>query len=350
MTGAANTEGGAALSPLEDVHFAQIEVTTRCNFTCGFCAGRHMEQRDISLQTFEEVLRSLPSLQAIELQGEGEPLLHPDFFLMAQKARARGISVYTITNGSLFDRDTVERLLDADLGKILISIESPDPERFAEIRGGMLDKVLRGIRLLIERRNERGLTTPKVGFAVTVMRDTRQEFPAILALYDTLGLDGGIGFQELKAMEVYSRNYAGELQAQLLSEEEVFVVKAQRNASPELQRVVAAARAYPGFYDRLFAGVDLRERKCPWLAQGIYVSAGGNALPCCLSKDEARDTFGRLSSEHLLEVAAEREKMRQELADGSVPKACRGCSLVSIFEKVSPGFGASGAVRLPLVP
>jgi hypothetical protein len=36
----------------------------------------------------------------VSLQGEGEPTLHPDFFLMADEVRAIGSRPYTITNGS----------------------------------------------------------------------------------------------------------------------------------------------------------------------------------------------------------------------------------------------------------
>src|SRR5262245_45883400 len=59
------------------VRFLQIEPTTRCNFTCGFCAGRAMAQTDLPFERFAETLDSFPAVEHIELQGEGESLMHP---------------------------------------------------------------------------------------------------------------------------------------------------------------------------------------------------------------------------------------------------------------------------------
>src|SRR5262245_23353808 len=113
-----------------DVGFVQIEPTTRCNFTCGFCSGRHMPQTDLDYDLFEETLERLPGLKHLELQGEGEPLMHPRFFDMLEAAQRRDVSTYFITNGSFLDRTTVERILLAGVKHIAVSIESPDADTF----------------------------------------------------------------------------------------------------------------------------------------------------------------------------------------------------------------------------
>lgn len=82
----------------------QIEITTRCNFDCFYCAGRLMRQGDMSYGRFREILQrqvvenGIPKV--VSLQGEGEPTLHPDFFRMAQLVREVGSKPYTITNGT----------------------------------------------------------------------------------------------------------------------------------------------------------------------------------------------------------------------------------------------------------
>src|SRR5436853_394055 len=121
------------------VHFLQIEPTTRCNFTCGFCCGRSMEQGDLPLERFVAALDTFPDVRHVELQGEGESLMHPRFFDMVGLCRGRGIKVSLITNGSFLSREVAGKLLDAGIEKVSVSMESADARTFREIRGGKLD-------------------------------------------------------------------------------------------------------------------------------------------------------------------------------------------------------------------
>lgn len=158
------------VTQIPEIEFAQIEPTTRCNCTCGFCCGRSMEQRDITLETFAKTLDAFPNLKHVELQGEGEPLLHHDVFEMARMLRSRDVSVSIITNGSqLLKRNAIPQILDLGLEKVSVSIESADAETFKKIRGGKLETVVAGIRELIQERNRRGLARPLIDFAVTVL-------------------------------------------------------------------------------------------------------------------------------------------------------------------------------------
>ena len=104
--------------------FAQIEPTTRCNYRCGFCAGRSMRQGDLDWQVFERFLSSNPNLRHVELQGEGEPLMHPRFFDMVAACRARGIKVSLISNGSMLSESAIDRLIEGGVDSIHVSLES----------------------------------------------------------------------------------------------------------------------------------------------------------------------------------------------------------------------------------
>ena len=199
--------------------FAQIEPTTRCNFTCGFCAGRFMRQGDLPYETFERFLAHNPRLRHVELQGEGEPLMHPRFFDMVAACRARGIRVSLISNGSFLGPEQVDRLIEAPVESIHISLESSDPEEFQAIRGGKFSKVLTGIRLLMERRREFGKVRPVVGFSVTVLKRTVGAMDGIVALYRELGLDGGISIQPLQDMDCYAKNYTEGILAELIPDD-----------------------------------------------------------------------------------------------------------------------------------
>ena len=82
----------------------QIELTTRCNFDCFYCAGRDMPQGDMPyahcMQILEQHVPRYGVPQQVWLQGEGEPTLHAQFFELAAAVRALGSTPYTITNGT----------------------------------------------------------------------------------------------------------------------------------------------------------------------------------------------------------------------------------------------------------
>jgi MoaA/NifB/PqqE/SkfB family radical SAM enzyme len=264
---------------------------------------------------------------------------------MVALARQRGVRVSIITNGSLFSDEAIERTLALGLDKIAVSIESPDAERFQRIRGGRLDKVLRGVSALVSRRNARGLARPVVGLSITVLRSTREELPAILALYDRLGLDGGITLQPLQAMEVYTRHYDEALREELLDERQAEQVFARFFSDADVRRIQAARGDTRGFFDELMAGWKPAKGTCPWLEHGLYLHNGGAVTACCMVKDTARHGFGSLAAGAVPSLLAAREHMRGELARRQVPEACRGCELArfAVMSRLQlVGFGLRG--------
>ncbi|GBC60004.1 hypothetical protein DENIS_0946 [Desulfonema ishimotonii] len=68
-----------------------VETTTRCNLRCRMCVKQSRENGitdgDISGETFEALKPEFPHLEALMLNGIGEPLLHPEleYFIAAAK-------------------------------------------------------------------------------------------------------------------------------------------------------------------------------------------------------------------------------------------------------------------------
>jgi MoaA/NifB/PqqE/SkfB family radical SAM enzyme len=311
----------------QKLRLLQIEPTTRCNFTCGFCCGRHMPQEDVAYETFEAALDAFPDLEHVELQGEGEPLMHPRFFDMVELARKRNIKVSLITNGSLLIPSAVARILDAPLQKILISIESADPKTFQEIRGGRLERVIRNLEHLMEQRRARGTDRPVVGFAITVLTSTRDRIGDVFALYRRLGLDGGITLQPLQQLEVYTANYDAKMKAESLSVAQANDLWLRFFSDADVRRIHEQRSAIPGFFDELMDGWRPAQRTCPWLENGIYVSRLGQVTACCMVKDSERFGFGNLAERRVAAILERRREMQAQFLRGELPEACGGCSL-----------------------
>ncbi|HTY94430.1 MAG TPA: GTP 3',8-cyclase MoaA [Steroidobacteraceae bacterium] len=141
--------------PLRDL---RISVMDRCNFRCPYCMPReqfHESYRFLKSSqrlSFEEILRLTrlfvaKGVRKIRLTG-GEPLLRanlPD--LIGDLTSIAGVEdVALTTNGILLARHAAE-LKAAGLNRITVSLDSLDPQVFAQMSGGFggVNEVLAGI-------------------------------------------------------------------------------------------------------------------------------------------------------------------------------------------------------------
>jgi MoaA/NifB/PqqE/SkfB family radical SAM enzyme len=312
---------------MNDVRLLNIESTTRCNFTCDFCVGRKLRQADLAIEILDRALTAFPEVEHLDATGEGEPLLHPRFFEILSIARTKGLRTHFYSNGSLFTDSTIDKILDAAVETIFISIESADPIEYSRLRGGSLRTLVAGISRLISARDARHLTRPSVGFSVTVLRTTQHQLKAIVELYIQLRMDGGMVMQSLNRMPGYSRYYNGTLQHEMLSANEeqelIQMAKADANIGPLL--VPGGGRG--GFAEELVSGYDPIRTGCPWLERAAFVNQDGYVMPCCMVKDTTRSAFGLLGRESLEEITGAREALRRELNTGRIPNCCVGCDI-----------------------
>jgi len=308
---------------MTEFRLLQIEPTTRCNFTCGFCAGRHMAQSDLDFDLVDRAIAMFPEIQAVELQGEGEPLLHRGFLEIADRFAGQGAQLSMITNGSLLSAERVDQLLARPFERIGVSLESSDGKTFEQIRGGHFAKVVAGIHALKHARDRKARKLPVIGLNVTVLKQTVTHLVGIIDLYRQLGLDGGISFQALQDMPDYVAWYSTPLREQLLSHHDKFWVT-QAMARVANDRSIDKGGANVGFYSRLFSGLGAGPTVCPWLTSAGYLSATGEMMPCCHIKD-TRHSFGNVKSTDRAALLERRSAMARQFEKGAIPEPCAGC-------------------------
>jgi pyruvate-formate lyase-activating enzyme len=126
----------------------QLEITTRCNFDCFYCAGREMRQGDMPYDMFtalvERHIASYGVPKVVSLQGEGEPTLHRDFLRLAEFVRERGATPYTITNGTYKHPERLVGLFP----EIGVSIDTLDEAAAHQIGRYNLPRVLAFVEAL----------------------------------------------------------------------------------------------------------------------------------------------------------------------------------------------------------
>lgn len=135
------------------IDYLRISVTDRCNLRCAYCMppGGVPWLPHTSILSFEEItevarLAVARGVSKIRLTG-GEPLVRCDIDgLVAMLAGLPGVDDLAMTtNGVLLDQ-FAQRLAEAGLRRVNVSLDATDAARYAEItRGGDVRRVLAGI-------------------------------------------------------------------------------------------------------------------------------------------------------------------------------------------------------------
>ncbi|MCB1916668.1 MAG: heme d1 biosynthesis radical SAM protein NirJ [Rhodocyclaceae bacterium] len=159
----------------------------RCNLTCRHCYSISADKDFAGELATDEVFRVMDDLAAFDVPvlilSGGEPLLRPDIFEIAGRAKRMGFYVGLSTNGTLIDAAMADRIGTLDLDYVGISLDGlrATHDRFRRMDGAF-DKSLAGLRLA---RNL-GL---KVGLRFTLTRDNATDLPALLQLVEDEAVD-----------------------------------------------------------------------------------------------------------------------------------------------------------------
>ncbi|HUS91020.1 MAG TPA: radical SAM protein [Phycisphaerae bacterium] len=171
-----------------------VELTTECNLDCAMCIRSSWRSPGGTMpaETFARLLEqlgALPELRTINLSGFGEPMAHPAFFEFVAQAKAAGLAVEVITNGTLLDEDASGRLIDLGLDRLVVSVDGIAPDASRGLHDGTFPQVAEALRRLHHMRLSRQVARPEVGIEFVATRRNIHELPQLR----TLGLMLGFG-------------------------------------------------------------------------------------------------------------------------------------------------------------
>src|SRR5262245_43645851 len=178
-------------------NFLQIEPVGQCNLRCRMCAIQFRPDGPpigppafMDFDVFIKLLDQFPALEQLQLQGLGEPMMHPRFFDMVEHAVSRGIKVGTNTNATLLNAGRAERCVTSGLGEIHLSIDGATAETYERIRvRARFDRVVANIEGLAAARRRLHSATPRIRMVVVAMRENLGEFPDLVRLAHRLAID-----------------------------------------------------------------------------------------------------------------------------------------------------------------
>lgn len=135
------------------INYLRISVTDRCNLRCVYCMpeeGIPLVQHD-DILSYDEIIAFVKfavskGIDKVRITG-GEPLVRKGICsLIKELSEIKGLDDLSLTTNGILLHDMAAPLKVAGLKRINISLDTLNPDRYAELtRGGSLQTVLNGI-------------------------------------------------------------------------------------------------------------------------------------------------------------------------------------------------------------
>lgn len=160
------------------------DFTHKCNLACKHCYSNSgaVQEEELTTEQALEVVDQLADagVTALAFSG-GEPLTRKDFFQVARYASDRGLYVSLASNGTLLTKENVQKIKEAKVNYIDVSIDGASAKTHDDFRGvqGTFEKAVAGLKNCID-------ADLCVCIATTVGKNNMEELPAIIDLAEKI--------------------------------------------------------------------------------------------------------------------------------------------------------------------
>ena len=245
----------ADIVPIDAPFSVFLASTQTCNFRCFYCTHSRREKENIHLHTvhmadhlFHQIVKQLqefPKVGRILFTGLGEPLANPKIADMVQELKQAGVTdrIEIGTNASLLTHDMTDRLLQAGLTYLRISLQGLSAEKYQQVAGVSIDfeKFVENIRYFYQKKGDCKLYI-KIMDACLDTPEEEQQF------YDMFGDISDLVFVE-------------------------HIVKAQPQMIGQYGEQVTSEQTF------FREPAEIRQ-VCPFAFYTLQVDAEGNVFPC----------------------------------------------------------------------
>lgn len=292
-----------------------FELSHRCPLQCPYCSNPIELVRagaELDTATWRRVLDEANEIGILQVHfSGGEPTVRKD--LEELVAHAAGIGLYSnlITSGVLLDRARFERLVEAGLDHLQLSIQDSDPanaDRIGGYGGGHA------------RKMDLAGWVRAAGLPLTVNAPVhRQNLEHLEAIID-LAVELGAGRLEVAHVQYYGwglKNRAALMPTRAQLDRATEVVEAAR---ARLKGVMVFDYVVPDYYAR-------RPKACMggWARQFLNVTPTGKVLPCHAAETIPGLAFESVTDRPLAEIWRNSEAFNRFRGTGWMAEPCRSC-------------------------
>jgi MoaA/NifB/PqqE/SkfB family radical SAM enzyme len=191
-----------------DPIYVSVFLTYSCNLSCDMCLTHSTKHdnlfgqkpcKDVDFATFKQILDKYKNALAVNLIGNGEPLLHKDFFKMIEYAAQRKkMYIYSSSNG-IFVGKYAKQIISSSLSRITISINGHNADEFNRMTGmspNFFEVIRENISELVAQRD---LKKAKIEIWISIILDQINYvyLQDMINFAESLGIDGVFFFQYL---------------------------------------------------------------------------------------------------------------------------------------------------------
>jgi len=307
-----------------------LEPTSICNLNCPMCPVAmgvreyQYQENYLSLALIEKLGEPLEHCLRCFLSGGGEPLLHPEFLKIIELVKKLEVEIVFNTNATLVDAGFSRFIVELGVDCVSVSIDAVDHEEYRRIRkGGELEQVLEGIRLINHEKRKRGSQKPYLNMQFTLMKENLAQIPGLAAFAARHGVNHLV-VEPLSPIFSFDRQYQ-----EFFREHFQPLDKELADSLEKLKKEAASTGLV--FSSHYLEKMRLPE-KCaqPWINFGIRTN--GRAFLCCGTAEK----MGSLDAGGFEKIwnGQAYQLFRKDIGRGEYPEPCSLC----LKESRSPWF------------
>jgi radical SAM protein with 4Fe4S-binding SPASM domain len=163
-------------------------VTRKCNLKCSHCyinATTHELKNELTTEEAKRLMDQIAEVSRplLVLSG-GEPLLRADIYELIRYGAGKGFKMGLGSNGTLIDGKVAEKLKEAGITTVSVSLDSSIPEKHDAFRGvkGSWEKAVGAVKALKENN-------VLVQVNTTVTQQNYDEIDDIMTLAENIGVE-----------------------------------------------------------------------------------------------------------------------------------------------------------------
>jgi radical SAM protein with 4Fe4S-binding SPASM domain len=161
------------------LRYLELQITSRCNLKCRHCYIGDTNRVDLPADKIITVLEEFEKMQGLRLLiSGGEPLLHPDFWDINDALTRFGFRSVLLTNGTLIDKKTAEKL---KVHEVQVSLDGIDSSHDMLRGSGAFTKAVNSLRELVKAGKD-------VSVATMVHSGNLNDFPTLKGLIEGIGV------------------------------------------------------------------------------------------------------------------------------------------------------------------